>query len=60
MNFTKIASFLMILALCLACNPVDAARMGNRRVAKMQQNFLQQKMAKMFMRRRKHANKLFF
>ena len=57
MNFAKIASFLMILMICIACNPVDAARMENRRLAKIAK---MAKMAKLLIHRRKYANKLFF
>ena len=60
MNLNKMVSFLMILVLYVACNPVDKAKTRRRRVVKMQQNFMRQKLAKMLINRRKHANKLIF
>ena len=63
MNFAKIASFLMILVLFAAGNPVNQDRMGKRRAARMQhkkQHKMQQLLAKMLIHRRKYENKLIF
>ena len=59
MNFAKIASFLMILVLFAAGNPINQARMGKRRATRMQHK-MQQQLAKMLIHRRKYENKLIF